>query len=305
MGRTRSGTRPYLRDRSDLSAHHNNRSGGQHVHGRAGQYHVTAGLAFERWKLRLFAEGHQTGGPVRLQGRVAIITGGGRGIGKAIALALAREGARTAVTARSQAEIDAVALDIGRAGGEALAVRCDVSELQDVVDMVDTVLEKFGQIDILVNNAAINLPTIETVDMDPEDWRRVVDVNLTGPFLCARAVLPNMIRRRSGKIINISSTGGRRGARGRGPYRAAKAGLINFTETLAAETRPLGISVNCICPGGVDTEMMRQITHGGPTDKLMRSEEIAAVALFLAGDESSAITGTSIDAFGPSNPLFT
>jgi 3-oxoacyl-[acyl-carrier protein] reductase len=235
---------------------------------------------------------------------VAIVTGAGRGIGRAIAVAFGREGARVVVTARSQPEIDAASEAVRQAGAEATSVRCDVSLETEVEALVAAVIGRYGQVDVLVNNAAVNLPTIETVDMKPDDWRRVVDVDLTGPFLCARAVLPHMIRRRAGKIINISSIGGRRGARGRGPYRAAKAGLINFTETLAAETRRYGINVNCICPGGVDTEMIRQISRGSRSGQLMHPEEIAAIALFLAGDESSAITGTSIDAFGPSNPLF-
>jgi NAD(P)-dependent dehydrogenase (short-subunit alcohol dehydrogenase family) len=241
---------------------------------------------------------------LRLEGKVAVVTGAGRGIGRAIAIAFAREGARVAAVARSLEEVQATAELVRMAGGEAFPLRCDVSREEDVRAMAGDVVNQYGQIDILVNNAAINLPTIETADMNPDDWRRVIDVNLTGPFLCSRAVLPHMVGRHAGKIINISSIGGRRGARGRGPYRAAKAGLINFTETLAAETRRSGINVNCICPGGVDTEMIRQISRGSPTGQLMRPEEIAAVALFLASDESSAITGTSIDAFGPSNALF-
>ena len=241
---------------------------------------------------------------MKLAGKVAIVTGSGRGIGRAIAVAFALEGAKVTVTARTKHEIEVAADEIRRQGGAAIAIAADVSREADVEAVVSATVSQFGQIDILVNNAAINLPTIETVDMNPEDWRRVIDVNLTGPFLCARAVLPHMVSRHTGKIINISSIGGRRGARGRGPYRAAKAGLINFTETLAAETRRSGIDVNCICPGGVDTEMIRQISRGSPSGQLMRPEEIAAVALFLASDEGSAITGTSIDAFGPSNPLF-
>ena len=130
------------------------------------------------------------------------------------------------------------------------------------------------------------------------------EVNLTGPSLSSRAVFPHMAARNSGAIINISSIGGRRGGRGRGPYRAAKAGLINLTETLAAEGREHGIDVNCICPGGVDTEMIREIFPGRPGRSLMKPEEIAHLALFLAGDEGSSITGTAIDAFGPTNPIF-
>jgi NAD(P)-dependent dehydrogenase (short-subunit alcohol dehydrogenase family) len=241
---------------------------------------------------------------MKLDGRVAIITGAGRGIGRAAAVAFAREGANVTLTARSTDELETAAAEVRQAGGQALVVQADVSQERDVTNLVQETLGRFGQVDILVNNAAINLPRIDTVDMEAAAWRQVLDVNLTGSFLCARAVLPHMIERQSGKIINVSSIGGRRGGRGRGPYRASKAGLINLTETLAAEVREHGITVNCVCPGGTDTEMMRQIALSGPGRQLMAPGEIANVILFLASDESSAITGTSVDAFGPTNPLF-
>jgi NAD(P)-dependent dehydrogenase (short-subunit alcohol dehydrogenase family) len=239
----------------------------------------------------------------RFTKRVAIVTGGGRGIGKAIAQGFAREGARVVVTARTAGEIADVAHEIVLAGGEAIGVVCDVSDESNVQQMVDEAISQWGRIDILVNNAAANLPNIDVVDMDPDAWRRVVDVNLTGPFLCARAVLPKMIEQGSGSIVNISSIGGRHGSKGRGPYRAAKAGLINLTETLAAESFSHGVRVNCVCPGGVETEMLRVI--GASLDRqLMTPDEMANVVLYLASDDSSAVTGTSIDAFGPTHPLF-
>jgi NAD(P)-dependent dehydrogenase (short-subunit alcohol dehydrogenase family) len=239
----------------------------------------------------------------RFTKRVAIVTGGGRGIGKAIAQGFAREGARVVVTARTAGEIADVAHEIVLAGGEAIGVVCDVSDELNVQQMVDEAISQWGRIDILVNNAATNLPNIDVVDMDPDAWRRVVDVNLTGPFLCARAVLPKMIEQGSGSIVNISSIGGRHGSKGRGPYRAAKAGLINLTETLAAENFSHGVRVNCVCPGGVETEMLRVI--GASLDRqLMTPDEMANVVLYLASDDSSAVTGTSIDAFGPTHPLF-
>jgi NAD(P)-dependent dehydrogenase (short-subunit alcohol dehydrogenase family) len=239
----------------------------------------------------------------RFTKRVAIVTGGGRGIGKAIAQGFAREGARVVVTARTAGEIADVAHEIVLAGGEAIGVVCDVSDESNVQQMVDEAISQWGRIDILVNNAATNLPNIDVVDMDPDAWRRVVDVNLTGPFLCARAVLPKMIEQGSGSIVNISSIGGRHGSKGRGPYRAAKAGLINLTETLAAENFSHGVRVNCVCPGGVETEMLRVI--GASLDRqLMTPDEMANVVLYLASDDSSAVTGTSIDAFGPTHPLF-
>ncbi|MFP6569793.1 MAG: SDR family NAD(P)-dependent oxidoreductase [Dehalococcoidia bacterium] len=239
----------------------------------------------------------------RFTDRVAIVTGGGRGIGKAIVQGFARERARVVVTARTAGEIADVAHEIVLAGGEAIGVVCDVSDEASVQRMVDEAISHWGRIDILVNNAATNLPNIDVVDMQPDAWRRVVDVNLTGPFLCARALLPKMIEQGSGSIVNISSIGGRHGSKGRGPYRAAKAGLINLTETLAAENFSHGVRVNCVCPGGVETEMLRVI--GASLDRqLMTPDEMANVVLYLASDDSSAVTGTSIDAFGPTHPLF-
>lgn len=239
----------------------------------------------------------------RFTDRVAIVTGGGRGIGKAIVQGFARERARVVVTARTAGEIADVAHEIVLAGGEAIGVVCDVSDEASVQRMVDEAISHWGRIDILVNNAATNLPNIDVVDMQPDAWRRVVDVNLTGPFLCARALLPKMIEQGSGSIVNISSIGGRHGSKGRGPYRAAKAGLINLTETLAAENFSYGVRVNCVCPGGVETDMLRVI--GASLDRqLMTPDEMANVVLYLASDDSSAVTGTSIDAFGPTHPLF-
>ncbi len=244
------------------------------------------------------------GSGMKLEGKAAIVTGSGRGIGRAIAEMFAREGAKVVVTARTEREIEDVAQQVRTLGGEAISVQADITKEDDVVRLVERTIGAFGQLDVLVNNAAANHPPIDVVDMTLETWRYVTDANLNGPFLCAHAVLPHMIERRTGKIINISTLGGRRGDRGRGAYRAAKAGLINFTETLAAEVYEHGIGVNCICPGGVETEMMHQITHGNVPSNLMHPDEIARVALFLASDASSAITGTAIDAFGASNPLF-
>ena len=140
-----------------------------------------------------------------------------------------------------------------------------------------------------------------------EEWQLVMDVNLTGAALLTKAVLPGMIERTSGKIINISSIGGRRGAKSRSAYRVSKAGLISLTESVAAEVKPYGIDVNCICPAGVDTEGYREAFDSkgrAENPKLMLPDEIATLTVFLASDASSAITGTAIDAFGGGNPLF-
>ena len=241
---------------------------------------------------------------MKLEGRVAIVTGASTGIGLAIAETYAREGAKVVLTARSADRLERASQAIVESGGVSVAISADVSHEDDVQRLVDGTIERFGRIDVLVNNAALNHPPIDIADFEPELWRSIIEVNLTGSYLCCRAVLPRMVSQKSGKIINISSIGGRRGGKGRGAYRASKAGLISLTETLAAEVHDAGITVNCICPGGVETEMMQQITHGNMPSGLMRPEEMANVALFLASDESSSVTGTTIDAFGPSNPLF-
>ena len=235
---------------------------------------------------------------MKLAGKVAIVTGGGRGIGRAIALALAREGASVTLAARTLSEIEEVANEIGKATGSAHPVRADVSQERDVANLVSRTIDRFQRIDILVNNAGIHNPQRRVVDTTLDEWQRIIATNLTGAFLCAKAVLPQMVSQRSGKIINISSIGGRQGAAGVGPYRASKAGLINFSETLAAETKEYGIDVNCICPGAVDTSMVPS------SPNMTRPEEIATVAVFLASSDASAITGATIDAFGDSNPLF-
>jgi len=241
---------------------------------------------------------------MRLARKAAIITGGSRGIGRAIALAFAREGAKIAIISRTQARNKEVVKQILASGGEAIAVEADVSKKEDVDRMVKQTLDAFQRVDILVNNAAVNLPYRRVVDLTLQEWNWVLSINLTGQFLCAKAVLPNMIEQRSGKIINLSSIGGRRGAAGRAPYRSTKAAIINFTECLAAEVKEFGIDVNAICPAIVDTDMLRELTRGNLPANVSPPEEIAAVAVFLASDEGAGVTGTAIDAFGTGNPLF-
>ena len=243
---------------------------------------------------------------MRLDDRIAVVTGASRGIGRAIALAFAAEGAHVAGVARSQDGLADLASRIGELGRETLSVVADLAEEADIARAAEAVLDRFGRIDILVNNAAMIHPSADLVDFAPDLWRRVLDVNLIAPALLTRAVLPSMMARKTGKVINIASIGGRRGSAGRSAYRASKAALISLTESVAAEVRPHGIDVNCICPGGVDTEGLREaFGNRGPKEPgLMRPEEIAEVAVFLASDAASAITGTAIDAFGATNPLF-
>ena len=240
----------------------------------------------------------------RLEDKIAVVTGASKGIGKAIALALAHEGASVLVTARTTQAIEALADQIGRA--RSVAVTADLSVESDIARIADGALKSFGRIDILVNNAGIIHPPINLVDFDALLWREVIEVNLTAAALLTKAVLPSMIEKRSGKIINISSVGGRKGGKGRSAYRATKAGLISLTESVAAEVKQYGIDVNCICPGGVDTEGYRQVFGKGKAENpsLMLPEEIAELAVFLASDASSSITGTAIDALGGTNPLF-
>jgi NAD(P)-dependent dehydrogenase (short-subunit alcohol dehydrogenase family) len=241
---------------------------------------------------------------MRLVNRVAIITGGSRGIGQAIALAFARESAKVVVVSRTQARNEEVAKRILANAGEAIAVEADVSKEKDVARIVAQTLAKFHRVDILVNNAGVNLPYRTVVDLPLQDWNWVLGINLTGPFLCSKAVLPKMIGQRSGKIINLASSGGRHGAAGRTPYRPTKAAIINFTECLAAEVKQFGIDVNAICPEMTDTDMLREVTHGEVPPNASSPEDIADLAVFLASEESAAVTGSAIDAYGTANPLF-
>lgn len=241
---------------------------------------------------------------MRLSGKVAIITGGSRGIGRAISLVFAREGAKVAVAGRNLSRCDEVVDQINQEDGEAISIQADVTSEADVARMTRQTKDKYQRIDILVNNAAVNLPYKTVTELTLDQWNWILNVNLTGPFLCSRSVIPGMIAQRSGKIINLASIGGRHGAAGRTPYRATKAAIINLTECIAAEVKEFGIDVNAICPGAVDTDMLHEITDGKIPATSMAPEDIAAVAVFLASDDSKAITGTAIDAFGNTNPIF-
>ena len=244
----------------------------------------------------------------KLQNRIAIVTGASQGIGKAMAWAFGREGASVVVTARSTEAISDVADKVCQeAGVETLAVTANLENEKDIERIAEETLDRFGHIDILVNNAGIIHPRVNLVDFDIAMFRQVVEVNLIAAALLTKAVLPSMIENESGKIINISSIGGRKGGKGRTAYRVTKAGLISLTESVAAEVKSYKIDVNCICPAGVDTEGYRKAfgSRGREENpKLIRPEEIAELAVYLASDASSAITGTSIDAFGKMNPLF-
>jgi NAD(P)-dependent dehydrogenase (short-subunit alcohol dehydrogenase family) len=253
-----------------------------------------------------------------LQDRMAIVTGGGRGIGRAIALRFAAEGARVFVTARTGAEVEAVVREIQAAGGQAAFVAADVGRAADCRKIIDAARQAFGAVHILVNNAGIYGPVLPAEEITPEEWDEVMAVNLRGPFLLARLVLPEMYKQGSGSMINVVSIAAKAALAMNGPYAASKTGLIGLTRTLAAEGGRKGVRVNAISPGPVPETKMSQelgnalakhfqmdpaallenlnknILQGRP----QTADEIAAAALFLASDQSSAITGQALNVDG-------
>lgn len=233
-----------------------------------------------------------------LQGKVAIITGASRGIGRAIALELATQGASIVVNyASSSGAAEAVVAEINAAGGQSIALKADVSKVEEVEALFNATMEKFGRIDILVNNAGITRDTL-LLRMKPEDWQAVIDLNLTGVFLCTRAVSKIMLKQRSGRIINISSVAGQMGNPGQANYSAAKAGVIGFTKTIAKELASRGITVNAVAPGFITTDMTSKLSNTEdilkfiPLGRYGQPEEIAGMVRFLAADPGAAyITG--------------
>ncbi len=236
---------------------------------------------------------------IDLTGRVALVTGGGRGIGRAIAQALAAAGATTVINYRgnSSAAEETVAA-ITDAGGTALAVQADVSQTPDVDRLVKTTLDTYGRLDILVNNAGITRDTL-LLRMKDEDFDQVINTNLRGVFLCTRAVFRPMSKQRGGRIINISSVIGLIGNPGQANYAAAKAGIIGFTKSTAREMAGRNITVNAIAPGFIETEMTgvldektrNAILETIPLGRLGQPEEVAALVCFLASDVAAYITG--------------
>lgn len=234
---------------------------------------------------------------MKVEGKVVLVTGSGRGIGRETALLFAREGARVVVSARSSDQVAEVVEEIADAGGEAIGVSADVSCFEDVKRMVDETTGAFDQVDILVNNAGILGPG-PLVSVEPEDWLRVIEVNLIGTFYCTKAVTPFLIEQGWGRIINIASRSGKIGHPFMTAYCSSKHGVVGFTKALAEELGPLNITVNAICPGVVSTDMVSDTIKEQAGDKIIRTSQVAELALYLAGDEASAINGEAINIFG-------
>ncbi|MDZ8081627.1 MAG: 3-oxoacyl-[acyl-carrier-protein] reductase [Nostoc sp. SerVER01] len=233
-----------------------------------------------------------------LKDKVAIVTGASRGIGRAIAIELASQGAIAVVNyASSSAAAETVVAEITAAGGQAIALQADVSKVEQVDTLINAVMEKFSRVDILVNNAGITRDTL-LLRLKPEDWQAVIDLNLTGVFLCTRAVSKIMLKQRSGRIISITSVAGQMGNPGQANYSAAKAGVIGFTKTVAKELASRGITVNAVAPGFIATDMTSNLNNPEdilkyiPLGRFGQAEEVAGMVRFLAADPAAAyITG--------------
>jgi 3-oxoacyl-[acyl-carrier protein] reductase len=240
-----------------------------------------------------------------LAGKVAIVTGGGRGIGLAIARSLADDGASVVVSGRDAARLDAAVKELEALGAPALAVPADAGKREDVDRLIEVTRERFGRIDVVVNNAGITRDQL-LVRMKDEDWDQVLDTNLRGVFLMTRAAGKVMMRQRSGRIISIASTAGAMGNAGQVNYSAAKAGVIGLTKAAARELAHWNILVNAVAPGLIETDMTAAIPAEAreamlqqvPLKRIGQSREVAEVVRFLAGDGASYITGQTIHVNG-------
>jgi 3-oxoacyl-[acyl-carrier protein] reductase len=237
---------------------------------------------------------------MRLNNKVAIVTGSRRGIGRAIALALAKEGARVAVCDINREDCQKVVTEMENSGNRGLAIQCDVSSRQDVEDLIRSTVENFGKLDILVNNAA-RADFKSFLRLNDSDWDNALDVNLRGQFLCAQAAAKAMIKNKWGRIINIASisSGIGSGFPLMSHYTASKGGVIGLTKAMAMELAAYDINVNAICPGAIDTglipsEMAKRMIARIPKGRLGRPEEVANLAVFLASEEAEYITGSAI-----------
>ncbi|MCY3758618.1 MAG: SDR family NAD(P)-dependent oxidoreductase [Acidobacteria bacterium] len=253
---------------------------------------------------------------LKLKGKTSLITGASRGIGRAIALGFAAQGARVAVTARTVQDLDSLVQEIRASGREAVAIPADLLDLSSVAGLVGLAEEELGSLDILVNNAGLGSSSDPrpVVDFDDRFWDRSLALNLTAPYLLCKAVLPSMIRKKRGRIINIASIASRRPQIHGAAYAASKHGLLGLTRTLALEVARDGITVNAICPGPVQTEMNdRRIQYDSgrlgiefseleaaitPIGRRLQPPEIVPMAILLASDDSAAITGQAFNICG-------
>ena len=242
-----------------------------------------------------------------LKGKTAIITGSGRGIGRAIALAMAEQGANIVVNDVNMESAGEVVAEIEAMGRQAIAVKADVTSEEQIKQMIETCINRFGKLDILVNNAGI-IQTVPVTEIDGKDWDRVMEVNLKGVFLCCKAALAPMKAQHGGKIINIASVAGKRGGGllGNSCYSASKGGVIAFTKSLARESGPFGNNVNAITPAFTDTEMTRSIAPDKkefiikmlPLGRVGQPSDIAGAVCFLASSMSDYMTGEIMDVDG-------
>jgi len=240
---------------------------------------------------------------MRLEGQVAIVTGASQGIGQAIAITLAKEGAAVIVNGRNIESIKKVADEVKSLGGQAQPVKADVSNSKEVSKLVEQTLDKFQKIDILVNNAGVN-KLVPTLELTENQWYNIIDINLKSQFLCSQAVAKQMIKQKRGKIVNIASIGAHIGTPGQAAYAASKAGIVQLTKVLAVEWGKYNINVNAVSPGMTMTAMMEALIKERPDfiegikriplGRPARPEDIANVVLFLVSSESDYITGQEL-----------
>jgi NAD(P)-dependent dehydrogenase (short-subunit alcohol dehydrogenase family) len=255
---------------------------------------------------------------LRLQDKVTVVTGGGRGIGRAIALAFAEEGAKVVIAARTKGEIDAVAEDIRSLGRQGVGIAVDLSQREAIQPFIDRVFSQFPTVDILVNNAGVGSSQNpkSVINFDDEFWDLSLFVNLTIPYLLMKAFLPKMIAQGWGRIINISSSGGKKGFEYASAYCASKHGIIGLTRSAALELAKMGVTVNAICPGPIRTAMLLKRLQfeakekgisleeaeksRNPMQRLIEPEEVAALAVYLASEEAKGMTGQAMNICGGS-----